>query len=138
MADTLNGMDVIRRFLEVSPLVRHLGMRVVALEPDRATLTLPFAEHVVTVGDVVHGGAISTLVDTTAMAASWSTPELPATPRGTTVGLTVDFLTAARGQDVTAVGRVIRRGKSLCFCEVSVSDAGGQVVAVGLVTYKLG
>ena len=138
MAETLTGMDVIRRFLEVSPLVRHLGMRVVGLEPDRATLVLPFAECVVTVGDVVHGGAISALVDTTAMAAAWSTPELPANPRGTTVGLTVDFLTAARAQDLTAVGRVIRRGKSLCFCEVSVADAGGQVVAVGLVTYKLG
>ncbi len=132
------GADVIRGFLDVSPLVQHLGMRLVALEPDRATIVLPFREAVVTVGDVVHGGAISALVDTTAMAASWSTPTLPAVPRGTTVSLTVDFVAAARGQDLTAEARVVRRGKNLNFCQVDVRDTGGHVVAVGLVTYKLG
>src|SRR6185369_6281238 len=91
MAD-VKGVEVIRGFLGVSPLVRHLGMRIVTLERDRATLLLPFTESVVTVGDVVHGGAISALVDTTAMASAWSTPELPDTPRGTTVSLTVDFV----------------------------------------------
>jgi len=134
----MSGADVIRGFLGVSPLVQHLGMRLVGLEPDRATIVLPFAPSVVTVGDVVHGGAISALVDTTAMAAAWSTPSLPAVPRGTTVSLTVDFVAAARGQDLTAEARVVRRGKSLNFCQVEVRDAAAQVVAVGLVTYKLG
>jgi acyl-coenzyme A thioesterase PaaI-like protein len=52
--------------------------------------------------------------------------------------LSVAFVTAARAEDLTAVGRVIRRGRSLCFCEVEVRDAGDQVVAIGIVTYKLG
>lgn len=137
MSET-SGADVIRQFLTISPFVGHLGMRLAALEPDRATLVLPFSESVVTVGDVVHGGAISALVDTTAMAAAWSMSEAPANLRGTTVSLSVDFVTAARAQDLTAVGRVIRRGRSLCFCEVEVRDAGDQVVAIGIVTYKLG
>jgi uncharacterized protein (TIGR00369 family) len=137
MSET-SGADVIRGFLGVSPLVQHLGMRLVGLEPDHATIVLPFTPQVVTVGDVVHGGAISALVDTAAMAAAWSTPTLPAVPRGTTVSLTVDFVAAARAQDLTAVARVVRRGKNLNFCQVDVRDAAGQVVAVGLVTYKLG
>jgi uncharacterized protein (TIGR00369 family) len=137
MSET-SGADVIRGFLGVSPLVQHLGMRLVGLEPDRATIVLPFTPQVVTVGDVVHGGAISALVDTTAMAAAWSTPTLPAVPRGTTVSMTVDFVAAARAQDLTAEARVVRRGKSLNFCRVDVRDAAGQIVAVGLVTYKLG
>lgn len=87
-----------------------------------------------TVGDVVHGGAISALVDTTAMAAAWSMSEAPANLRGTTLSLSVDFVTAARAEDLTAVGRVIRRGRSLCFCEVEVRDADDQVVAIGIVT----
>ena len=49
-----------------------------------------------------------------------------------------DFVASARGQEVTADARVIRRGKSLCFCEVDVTDAHGSLVAKGLVTYKLG
>jgi uncharacterized protein (TIGR00369 family) len=134
----MSGADVIRGFLDVSPLVQHLGMRLVKLEPDRATIILPFSQCVVTVGDVVHGGAISALVDTTAMAAAWSIPVLPAVPRGTTVSMTVDFVAAARGQDLTAEGRVVRRGKNLNFCQVDVRDTTGQMVAIGLVTYKLG
>jgi acyl-coenzyme A thioesterase PaaI-like protein len=34
---------------------------------------------------------------------------------------------------------VLRRGSSLCFCEVKVSGADDdKLVATGLVTYKLG
>ena len=61
-------------------------------------LALPFRDEVVTIGDMVHGGAISALVD----------------------------------------ARVIRRGSSLCFCGVKVSPTDGDLVASGLVTYKLG
>ena len=38
----------------------------------------------------------------------------------------------------TADARVIRRGKSLCFCDVDVTGADGGLVAKGIVTYKLG
>lgn len=132
------GAEVMRRFLEVSPFVRHLDMRLVSLEPDVARIELPFAEPVVTVGDVVHGGAIASLIDTTAMAASWSTDQVPEKLRGATVGMTVTFMAPARAQAVTATARVVRRGSSLCFCEVDVAAEDGEVVAKGLVTYRLG
>ena len=78
-------------------------MELREIEDDRALLVLPFAEEVVTIGDVVHGGAVSALVDTAAMAASWSAIEFDGEPpKGTTVGLTVDFLAAARAQDLLA------------------------------------
>jgi acyl-coenzyme A thioesterase PaaI-like protein len=55
------------------------------------------------------------------------------------VALTVDFLAAGRAQELLADARVIRRGSSLCFCEVKVSGASdATLVAAGLVTYKLG
>ena len=96
-------------------------------------------EQVVTIGDVVHGGAVSALVDTAAMIACWSAIEFDEPPRGTTVGLSVDFVSAARAQDLVADARVLRRGSSLCFCEVKVSGVeDGTLVASGLVTYKLG
>jgi uncharacterized protein (TIGR00369 family) len=134
----LKGIAAMRDFLAASPLARHLGIETVTLEPDVAELRLPFAERVVTMGDVVHGGAISALVDTAATAASWCTEEIPDSPRGTTVGLTVDFLAAARGSDLSARARVVRRGSTLCFCDVEVQDADDRLVAKALVTYKLG
>ena len=132
------GAEIITEFLKHSPFVGHLGMRLVTLEPDRAEILLPFAEPLITIGDTVHGGAIAALIDTTAMAASWSTEQPPQNLRGTTVGLTVSFLAAARSQDLTARANVLRRGKNLCNVDVEVSSKDGELVAKGLVTYKLG
>jgi uncharacterized protein (TIGR00369 family) len=132
------GADIITEFLKHSPFVSHLGMRLVTLAPDRAELILPFSEPMITIGDTVHGGAISALIDTTAMAASWSTDAPPANMRGTTVGLTVSFLAAARASDLTARATVLRRGKNLCTVDVEVFTAAGELAAKGLVTYKLG
>src|SRR5215468_1314171 len=96
------GADFIRQFLPTSPFVGHLGMRLIAMEPDLATLAMPFTESLVTIGTVVHGGAIASLIDTTAMAAAWSGAALPEKLRGTTVGLTVNYLTAATSEDLEA------------------------------------
>ncbi|MEX2106229.1 MAG: hotdog domain-containing protein [Solirubrobacterales bacterium] len=74
------------------------------------------------------------------MAASWSAIEFDGeTPRGTTVGLTVGFLAAARSQELLAEALVLRRGSSLCFCDAKVTGADdAKLVATGLVTCKLG
>jgi uncharacterized protein (TIGR00369 family) len=135
----VRGAEVISGFLEHSPFVLHLGIELREIEDDRVVLALPFRDEVVTIGDVVHGGAISTLIDTAAMAASWSAIEFEQPPRGTTVGLSVDFLAAGRGSELLAEAQVLRRGTSLCFCEVRVRSAeSGELVATGMVTYKLG
>jgi uncharacterized protein (TIGR00369 family) len=136
----MRGSELITQFLLHSPFVGHLGMELREIEDDRALLALPFRDEVVTIGDVVHGGAVSALIDTAAMAASWSAIEFDGEPpRGTTVGLTVDFLAAARAQELEADARVLRRGASLCFCEVKVTGAAdGKLCASALVTYKLG
>jgi uncharacterized protein (TIGR00369 family) len=130
--------ELIRAFVPESPLVRHLGIQLEALEPDRARLALPFSEPVATFGDVFHGGAISSLIDTAAMAAAWSDDEVPDSPTGSTVGMSVDFVAAARGKTLVAEALVVRRGRSLCFCEVTVTEPDGRVVAKGLVTYRFG
>ena len=135
----MRGAELITEFLRHSPFVGHLGIELREIEDDRVVLALPFRDEIVTIGDVVHGGAISTLVDTAAMAAAWSAIEFDQPPRGTTVGLSVDFLSAGRGGELLAEARVLRRGSSLCFCEVRVRPAEDEeLVASGLVTYKLG
>jgi uncharacterized protein (TIGR00369 family) len=133
-----DGAALAHGWLENSPFVALLGIGVDLMEPDRAVLSMPFAESLPTMGDVVHGGAISSLVDTAAAAAAWSGAELPERPRASTVGITVDFLRPARGQGITADARIIRRGGTgLCFCEVKVTAEDGMEVATALVTYQL-
>ena len=137
-APASDGAAMARGWLEHSPFVRHLGIRLDRMEPDRAVLSMPFDDSLPTLGDVVHGGAISSLVDTAAATAAWSTAEVPEKPRASTVGITVDFLSPARGQGVTADARVVRRtGRGLCFCEVTVTAEDERQVALALVTYQL-
>jgi uncharacterized protein (TIGR00369 family) len=135
---TPGGGALARGWLENSPFVARLGIRLEDMEPDRVRLAMPFSDWLPTIGEVVHGGAISSLIDTAAAAAAWSGAEVPERPRASTVGLTVDFLAPARGQGVTADARLVRRGSTgLCFCEVSVTADDGTHVALALVTYQL-
>jgi uncharacterized protein (TIGR00369 family) len=127
---------VVRDVIVGSPLGRLLGVQLEHVEPD--LVRLPFRPEVTTVGDVVHGGAIAGLVDTAATAAVWSGADLTTQTRGTTIGFTVNFLAAARGQDLVATARVIQRGWAICVCEVAVAAADATVVARALVTYKVG
>jgi uncharacterized protein (TIGR00369 family) len=137
-AGTPDGATLARGWLENSPFVARLGIRIEEMEPDRVRLVMPFSDSLPTMGDVVHGGAISSLVDTAAAAAAWSGAEVPERPRASTVGLTVDFLAPARGQGVTADAHLVRRGGTgLCVCQVTVTAEDGTQVALALVTYQL-
>lgn len=129
---------VMREFIPASPLVRHLGIQLVALEPDRAELRLPFAPTLPTTGDVVHGGAIASLVDTAGMASTWAVDEPAENLRGSTITLNVEYVAAARGRDLTAVSTCVRRGRSVCFNEVRVTEPDGRLVARGSVVQQLG
>ena len=132
-----NAADLARGWLEHSPFVRHLGVRAVSVETDEVRVEMPFSEHLPTAGEVVHGGAIGALVDIAATAAAWSGADVTRAIRWGTVSLSLNFVSPAVGQSLIAVGRVSRRGKSLCFCEVDVLGPDEVLVAQGLVTYRL-
>jgi uncharacterized protein (TIGR00369 family) len=137
-AITPTRRELIAEFVPASPLVRHLGIRLVEVGDDRAVLELPFDPRLATAGEVVHGGAIASLIDTAGMAAAWSDQARPESLRGATVSMHVDYLAAATGTDLRADACVVRRGGTLCFCEVEVTDAGGEAVARGSVIHRYG
>jgi len=130
------GSALARGWLENSPFVEHLGITVDAIDAGRARLSLPFSEALPTMGDTVHGGAVSSLIDTAAATAAWAGADVPERPKASTVALTVNFLSPARGQGVAADAAVIRRG-SITVIEVAVTAEDGTDVASALVTYRL-
>src|SRR5262245_14481944 len=129
--------SILREHIAASPLARLLGMRVERVEEDVVAVRLPFRGEVTTVGDLIHGGAISALVDVAATAAAWSKVDLDRNPRGTTIGLSLNFLAGARGVDIVATARVIQRGRAIVVAEVQVEEPSGRAVARALVTYRL-
>lgn len=127
----------IDEFIVASAYGRHLGIVRSELGPDRVRLRMPFDPRLTTVGDMVHGGAIASLVDVAATAAAWATPAASLEARGTTVGFSLSYLSPARGCALQAEARVVKRGGTLCAVEVGVEDDAGAAVARALVTYKL-
>ena len=135
---TPTGAEIIRQWLKTAPFVGYLSIELVALELGKATLRLPYDQTVTTIGTVVHGGAIATLLDSAGAAAAWSDAEVPANIRGTTVSLAVSYLAAANDEDVLATARVLSRGRSLVYLDIDATTASGKAVAKGLATYKIG
>ena len=122
---------------QLDPFQILLGLQLDSVRPEFCRISLPFKAGLRTAGDVVHGGAIATLIDSAGVVAAWSNADSGAT-RGATADLSVSYLSAAHGVDLSAEARVIRRGRSLVFVEVDVTAATGERIAKGMVTYKLG
>lgn len=126
------------QFIPTSPFAAKLGIVAEALDGDDVRLRMPFDPTNVTLGDMVHGGAIATLADMTVMAAAWAGAEVPGTLRGVTTSLAMQFLAPARSTDLIGVGRVLRRGKTLVSCDVDIVTPDGEAVAKAIATYKVG
>jgi acyl-coenzyme A thioesterase PaaI-like protein len=56
---------------------------------------------------------------------------------GSTVGVNVNYLSAAIGEDVLAEGRILKRGKELIYVDVRVTNEAGKLLAQGTVVYRI-
>ena len=130
--------ELLTQFVPNSPFVRLLGIELVDVGTDRAVVRLPFREDLVTIADVVHGGALASLIDMAAVAAAWADDAQPTSMEGATVSLDVSYVAAARGKDLTAVGVVSKRGRTLVFVDVRVTEPDERLVATGSAVVALG
>ena len=102
LADIMNG---------AIPFNKHLGVRVACLTEGFCLLRLPWNDFLI--GDPsrpsVHGGVLSTLIDTSGGVACWSLLKHPA-DRLSTVDLRVDYLRPCHDCDLLCEARVVRMG----------------------------
>ncbi|MFD3745366.1 PaaI family thioesterase [Nocardia sp. NPDC058633] len=133
------GSEAMRLFLPQSPFVRYMGIELVDLGEGSARLRMPFREELVTVGDMVHGGALAGCVDIGIMAAAWAGARLPEHMRGVTVSMSIDFVQPAHAESIDIVGTRLRAGRHLSTCRVDiVATEDGRLIAAGSGTYKVG
>ena len=86
-------------------------------------------------GHIVHGGLVSTLLDTAMGGAAWTLLEGDET--FLTADLHVEFLRATRPGPLRAEGRVVHRARRLMFCSAELYDAGGTHLASARCTQVL-
>jgi len=116
--------DVIaQQVIEAIPHAKEMGMSFVSIDRGRVEMRMPYDERFV--GDpktgVIHGGAVSTLLDTTCGAAVMSHPKAPG---GTaTIDLRIDYMRAATpGQAIRTRAHCYRITKSVAFVRAEALD----------------
>src|SRR5437763_16808717 len=121
-----------------TPFMKHVGMEFVDAGEGWANLKMRYQDENSTAAKALHGGAISSLIDTTGAMAAWTTAEI-ATPKyfGSTVGINVNYLSGAIGEDIFAEGRVLKRGKEIIYSDVRITNAADKLLAQGTVVYRI-
>lgn len=115
--------DIARQFIEAIPHSKALGMRLTDMGEGTSTIEMPYGEKLV--GDpetgVIHGGAVSALMDTCCGAAVMSHP---ASPGGTaTIDLRIDYMRAATpGQSITATAICYHVTRTVAFVRATATD----------------
>jgi uncharacterized protein (TIGR00369 family) len=118
------------------PFFTVLGLQIDEVRADFCRMRMPFHPGLRTEGQVVHGGAIASLVDSAGVVAVWSNVP-PEITRGATATMTVNYLAAAEAVDLTAEACVVRRGRSVVFVDIDVTSPSGDRIAKGSLVYKL-
>jgi uncharacterized protein (TIGR00369 family) len=126
------------KVIAATPYMKHLGMEFAEGGDGWARVRMHYQDENSTAARALHGGAISSLIDTTGAMAAWTTAEI-ATPRyfGSTVSINVNYLSAAIGEEIVAEGRVLKRGKEIIYSDVRVTNGAGKLLAQGTVVYRI-
>jgi uncharacterized protein (TIGR00369 family) len=111
------------------PIMDLVGLGGMTVEQGRVTFFLDPQEYHYNPLGSVHGGIISTMLDSAAGCSVHST--LPAGVGYTSLDLNVKFLRAVTVESgrLTAAGAVLQRGRRTALAEARMTDAGGRLVA---------
>jgi uncharacterized protein (TIGR00369 family) len=116
---------------------REIGMRVVRWDPDVVEMALTYTDLLSSHEGIFHGGVISALIDAAGGGAVMAGHDYTKGSRMSTANLSVQYLQPARGPEVVARARCVRRGRRLHFAEVEVHGGDGIVYARGQVTVSI-
>jgi uncharacterized protein (TIGR00369 family) len=78
-------------------------------------------------GPIVHGGLVTTILDTAMGGACWSL--LTDDESFLTADLRVEFMRSARPGTLRAEGRVVQRNRRVAFCSGELYDVDGALLA---------
>jgi uncharacterized protein (TIGR00369 family) len=104
--------------LERQGMMRHLGARLVRVQPGEVEIALPYSDKVTQQQGGFHGGAVGALADIAGGYAGLSVA--PADMEVATAEYKINFLAAFQGGEIRATGKVIRAGKRLIVTNAEV------------------
>jgi uncharacterized protein (TIGR00369 family) len=122
-----------RQHLKQSRAVAMLGFALESASRGRAVLRLHARARHKQLNNVVHGGILAALADTTAAIAAYTT-----VPKGValaTIELKINYLEGVPGGRIRAEARVLRTGRNFVVTECEIFDGKGTLAAKALLTF---
>jgi len=125
------------QFLVQIPFVEMLGFQLVRFEHGEAEIALQLRDELSNSWGVAHGGVTMTLLDVVMAHAARSPDDkgIAETSGVVTVEMKTSFLRPGLGR-LVGTGRRLHRTASMAFCEGSLVDGEGQLVAHATGTFK--
>ena len=117
-----------RQFLEAIPHSKALGMELTEIGNGRAVIVMPYDKKLIGDPDtgVIHGGAVSALMDTCCGAAVMSHPSEPSSTA--TIDLRIDYMRGATpGQTITTTATCHHVTRNVAFVRAVATDEETEV-----------
>jgi acyl-CoA thioesterase len=118
------------------PFMDHLGIEVVESGPGSVVMAVtPRPEHL-NLGGIVHGGMLSTLMDSaTGWALHTTLPEGSTPPH---LAVAYRFLSMAHpGVELRATAKVLKTGTTIGHVRVEIHDTSDRLIATGETTHAV-
>ena len=144
-------LKIVRAVYDNLPFNRLLGLKVDFLEIERAGFSFTIKNELIgnTVHGILHGGVISSVLDTTGgMTATASALErmrnhskdeiIEWIARVGTIDMRVDYLRPGRGSQFHSTGSVMRTGRKVAVTRMELKNQENKLIAVGTGTYIVG
>ena len=128
---------VLRELMFTTPYIERLGITPERWGPEGVQLRLPFKAELTNDGNVHHGGALASLMDTAGAASVWAGHDFDKGARAATVSMTINYTGSAPGVDLLADAVCVKRGRDLAFSEITIADTDGKPVATGTLVYRI-
>ena len=116
------------------PFIAHLGVEAKEIAQGEVEAELVLQAHHLNPMGVSHGGILMTLLDFTMAMSAKSKAQHPGA--GLTIDMSIAFMRGGKSK-LIARGKVLRGGRSIHFCEATVTDITGEIVAKAMGTFKL-
>lgn len=118
-----------------APFVKTIGLVLAEAEPGRILTRMPFDPSIAQQDAYVHGGALGAMADHTAGGAAYTL--ISDDKIVLTAEYKINFLAPALGEEIRAVGQVLKSGRALIIAESSLFAVNGDretLIAKAMVT----
>jgi uncharacterized protein (TIGR00369 family) len=120
--------DMRRRITDLVPYWKTLGFELISITKEEAVFEGTYRQEL-SQGNVLHGGVLAALIDSACAGAAlaYTYPDSYVT----SIALQVTYLRPVTSGRIRAVGRCVRAGGRVLFCEAEVYDEDHELVGKG-------